>query len=165
MTEQWREIELYGLKYKVSNCGTFVGARGILKQRMNRDGYLDVTVGTMDKRTTVKVHRIVAILFIENPYDKKEVNHKDFNRANPRADNLEWVTHEENVKHSRDAGNYSGIQLGIKNVKCRLTEKQVLKIRELYDTKELTQMEIAKLYNIGWSTVHNIVFRFTWNHI
>ena len=40
--------------------------------------------------------------FIENPENKPEVNHKDFNRQNNKLENLEWVTHRENSLYSRD---------------------------------------------------------------
>jgi len=48
------------------------------------------------------VHRIVAKHFLERPEGKDFVNHKDKNRMNNHVDNLEWCTHDENMKH-RDA--------------------------------------------------------------
>jgi len=49
---------------------------------------------------TVTVHRLVAEAFVPNLSGKPQVNHKDSNRMNPRADNLEWVTAAENKEHS-----------------------------------------------------------------
>ena len=51
---------------------------------------------------THKVHRLVAKAFLPPPPSEKhtQVNHKDNNPANNRADNLEWVTRSENIQHS-----------------------------------------------------------------
>lgn len=48
------------------------------------------------------VHRLVAFAFIENddPINKTEVNHKDYNRINNRVENLEWISHADNVRYS-----------------------------------------------------------------
>lgn len=56
---------------------------------------------------SVRVNRLVAIAFLEQPHpDANEVNHIDFNRKNNCVDNLKWVTHQENILHSRKAGRY-----------------------------------------------------------
>ena len=44
-------------------------------------------------------HRIIAMLFIENPLEKKCVNHKDGDRSHNNIDNLEWCTYTENNRH------------------------------------------------------------------
>ena len=165
MKEVWKEIELYGLKYRISNHGRVVGKRGFIKQRLDNDGYPTITVGNINRRTSMKIHRLVATTFIPNPQKLPEVNHIDCNRQNSRADNLEWVTHQDNISHSVMMGNYNGKQLGEKNVRSRLTEDDVVDIRLMFDNGLMTQQELAKAYNVGWSTIHNIVFRLTWTHI
>ena len=50
------------------------------------------------------IHRIVASEFIDNPENKRTVNHKDGNKCNNHVDNLEWATYAENNKHARDTG-------------------------------------------------------------
>ena len=119
----------------------------------------------MNRRTSMKIHRLVATTFIPNPQKLPEVNHIDCNRQNSRADNLEWVTHQDNISHSVRMGNYNGKQLGEKNIRSRLTEDDVVDIRLMFDNGLMTQQELAKAYNVGWSTIHNIVFRLTWTHI
>lgn len=50
------------------------------------------------------LHRIVALLFIPNPENKPDVNHKDGNKLNNKASNLEWVTKSENIQHALKLG-------------------------------------------------------------
>jgi hypothetical protein len=50
------------------------------------------------------VHRILAICFIDNPLNKREVNHKDGDKSNNNLSNLEWVTTSENLLHAYNTG-------------------------------------------------------------
>lgn len=77
-------------------------ARGWLEMRfgINMHGYVTVRV---DKKAKL-LHRLVAIAFIPNPYNKKMVNHKDGNKLNNSIDNLEWCTNSENINHAVKMG-------------------------------------------------------------
>jgi len=110
MEEEWKTIDGFEGKYQVSNLGRvrsvyfsnrFVSKKPqnkILSQSDNGCGYLLVHLGT--KKKDFYVHRLVAEYFCENPDKKKCVNHKDYDRKNNRADNLEWTTYSENVLYS-----------------------------------------------------------------
>lgn len=78
-----------------------------ISQRLNADGYLQITVGKTGNRAQYRVHRMVAEAFIPNPENLPEVNHKDYNRTNNNVSNLEWSTHVDNVVYSAEAGHYS----------------------------------------------------------
>ena len=51
------------------------------------------------ERIQLQVHRIVASLFIPNPKNKPEVNHKNLNKSDNCVENREWVTKSENELH------------------------------------------------------------------
>lgn len=80
--------------------------------------YLQVDLWKNNIRTKFSVHRLVAEAFIPNPYDLPEVNHKDGNRENPNAENLEWCTRSQNINHA--------IQTGLRVYTKRLTEPELL---------------------------------------
>ena len=57
------------------------------------------------KRATFSVHRLVALLFIDNLNNCLEVNHIDFDKTNNSVDNLEWISRSDNMKHNFKKGN------------------------------------------------------------
>jgi DNA-binding XRE family transcriptional regulator len=93
------------------------------------------------------VHRLIAEAFVENPDGKLVVNHKDGNKRNNAASNLEWVTAGENVKHAYD----TGLKDRFKHRNRRPSPGNVLKIaRKRYG---VTQDELAKRLGVGRTTV------------
>ena len=64
-----------------------------------KSGYYHVNLINDTNRKILKVHRLVAKSFIENPENKPEVNHKDKNKLNNNVSNLEWNTRLENCQH------------------------------------------------------------------
>lgn len=77
---------------KTNNAGTQRVEERILKQRRDKDGYLAVCLSKEGKRYGRRVNRLVAEAFIPNPECLPVVNHKDENKQNNEADNLEWCT-------------------------------------------------------------------------
>ena len=165
-----RDFTYNGLEYRVFSDGRIMGlSRGkFLKTRINEDGYEEVTLGNMKKRKSgVRVHRIVAMMFVHNddPENKREVNHKDFDRSNNDYKNLEWVTHRENIAYSVANGNYSnGCRVGEKNGRSRLTESDVILIRKML-AENVRISDIAKQFKVGWSTIQHIKLGNTWKGV
>lgn len=62
-------------------------------------GYMFIGLSDGKKRTTFSVHQLVASLFLENPNNYTEVNHKDSDKSNNNIDNLEWISRSDNMKH------------------------------------------------------------------
>lgn len=120
--EIWKDIKGYEGLYKVSNRGNIkslnyrrkLGNERILPGSCDGKGYLQVGLCKNGVRRKFAIHRLVAEAFIENKYNKKEVNHIDGNKSNNHVDNLEWSTRSENVKHAYDNGLISK-KYGIKN--------------------------------------------------
>lgn len=100
--EEWKPIQGYEDRYKVSNMGRIRSRTKILATSM-RNKYAQVTLSNGDNRhrKQASVHRLVAEAFVENPYpnEYKYVNHKDENKRNNKADNLEWCTASYNLQY------------------------------------------------------------------
>lgn len=120
---QWKAIEGYEGYYEVSDNGcvrsldrvipdSAHGTRKIHGRVMkltksygrNDDGYLVVNLRKEYTTKVVPVHRLVAIAFIPNPNNFPTVNHRDGNKGNNCADNLEWVTYSDNNAHALRTG-------------------------------------------------------------
>lgn len=105
MEEIWKDIEGYEGKYQVSNLGN-VRSLDYRNTKMTRNlrpklraNYLFVRLQKQGIGKCPMVHRLVAKAFIPNPNNYPEVNHKDENKHNNRADNLEWCTRSYNITY------------------------------------------------------------------
>lgn len=103
-TEIWKDIVWYEWLYQVSNMGNIKGLwnwkEKILKRWKNKDWYLYIGLYNNWIRKTFKIHRLVALTFINNPENKKEINHINWIKTDNRLENLEWCTRSENIIHS-----------------------------------------------------------------
>ena len=104
--------------------------------------------------TSVRVHRLVGLAFIDNPLNKETVNHKNLEKRNNTVTNLEWLTNEENLKHAVD--NNAKRKAG--NVRKKLfTKEEVADIR-LKHEQGASYISIAREYNIkDFITIANVV--------
>lgn len=95
--ETWREIMIEDTCYFVSTLGRVLSLQRrkarLLKQWVQHDGYYYVEIKGIKRR----VHRLVAQAFISNPEGKPIVHHKDGNRRNNKAENLQWTTTAEHA--------------------------------------------------------------------
>lgn len=101
-------------EYQVDTNGIVYGKNGKpLKYSLNHKGYCIINFYINHKRTGFGIHTLVASQFISNNDPLKwQVNHIDGNKENNNVDNLEWVTPEENMRHSVDV---LGNNIGVKN--------------------------------------------------
>lgn len=100
MSTEWRDVPNYGGMYQVSITGVVrnsVTGR-VLRPGRCTNGYLRVALGRGSPNNLI--HRLVALAFCEGYVEGLDVNHKNGVRDDNRAENLEWVTRADNVRHS-----------------------------------------------------------------
>ena len=97
-----KKIKNYEM-YEIDECGVVYSLYNniVLKHIINTRGYAQVNLFN-GKSRLLRVHRLVAETFIENPNNFDQINHKDGNRTNNHISNLEWCNCAHNIQHSYD---------------------------------------------------------------
>lgn len=91
----------YSERYQVDDEGNIYGIHGRkMSLHANNNGYLHTMVRIDGENQTIFAHRAVAIAFVPGYKPGLTVNHKDGNKQNNHADNLEWMTMQENIQHA-----------------------------------------------------------------
>lgn len=86
--------------YYIEEDGTLYGENNRkLANSLNTWGYVQNILSTELGRKPFLRHRLVALAFIDNPENKKQVNHLDEEKTNNDISNLEWATAAENANH------------------------------------------------------------------
>ena len=169
--EIWKVIPGFK-RYEASSLGNIrtlnwknSGATVVMKPALSRRGYLTtVMLNDEGESKNVKVHRMVAFAFLGVPSDLNlTVNHINRIKSDNRPENLEYLTRIDN---SRDAWN-NGMQKwkGEDNNFSKLTEKQVLEIREKFIPFVYTKQQLADEYGVKVGTIKNVILRRSWNHV
>lgn len=150
--------EIYTPSWKGGKSGR------IMKPALDSNGYMrTMLVDNEGKNRTIKVHRIIAQTFIENPHQLKEVNHINGKKSDNRLSNLEWVSHQQNIRHSFD--NALQNNKGENNPTSKLSEKDVLEIRAKFKPRVYGRKKLAEEYKVKISTIKDVILRRSWMHI
>lgn len=129
--EIWKDIPEYEGLYQVSNLGNVRSLNynktkkiKVLKQGIQKKGYLFITLSKEGKHKSYNAHRLVAKVFIPNPNNLPQVNHKDEDKTNNSVENLEWCSAEYNVNYGtrtdRHRQNMIGKNIGNPKIKTML---------------------------------------------
>ena len=134
--------------YGISNLGNIKNLKkgNILTPYLNKNGYLTYTFCQNGVKKTFRIHRLVALYFIDNPNNLPYVNHKDGNKTNNKVENLEWCTAKENDNHAR---------------KNRLKNQEKPVIAENIETKETIAFksvtEAGAILGINTGTISKVL--------
>jgi hypothetical protein len=187
MLEIWKDVPGYEGFYKASDRGNFVscgrviteihGSRAAVKTYPGRlilpliykTGYRYITFSKNGFVKRYRAHIVIAKIFVPNPYNYPEINHKDENKGNNAASNLEWCSHVYNInygtgnkrKGQSQRGSIRIASSGENNHNSKLTENQVKSI--YYDIRTLK--EIANEYSVSFSLISLIKRKKTWKQV
>jgi len=181
--EIWKDAVGYEGLYEISSFGrvktlekilphnkfkhiTCVFKEKIMKISLDTKGYPSIVLRKNGIPKTLRVHRLMTEAFIPNPENKAYVNHINGIKHDNMLENLEWSTPSENESHAyRTKLKNSNSILGVKHFKAKLTEKDILEIREKFGNKTHTAKELAEEYGIGKRNIWYIHNRQLWNHV
>ena len=155
--------------YAISDDGKYVYniiSGNILSQQINNHGYHMVT---LTNGKGMQVHRLVAMMFVQNPYPEKfdQVNHKFGDKSDNRFQSLEWTDNSGNQLHAYRIGLQPKI-LGEAKHNARLTNEEVHSIcKVLQENPHWGGRSVQK--HLGFVNMADIITRIknrsNWLHI
>ena len=143
----WKPVPGYEGLYKINIDGKIVSLQKRnfgkeISKRIDRTGYWIVKLKNEIKYSSVYVHRVIALAFIDNPLNKSFVNHINGNKQDYNITNLEWVTASENMQHAFQHGLCHRFKSNNRAVIDRCNGKQYCSITEA-----------SEFYGISYSTL------------
>lgn len=165
--EIWKNIKKDGYNLKVSNFGKVIlikyNKEQLLNQYDNLFGYLYVAPSVNGKQKKFKIHKLITEAFIENPKNKKYINHKDGFKYNNFVENLEWCTASENIKHAYKTL-LNDNPIGEKSRASKLSNIQVREIKQdIYNGLKIK--DIALKFGVTKAEIYHIKNKKIWRHI
>lgn len=153
--------------YEINNVGMIRNAKtkAIKSQYVSSTGYYMVSLMVNGKSKPQRVHRLLAIEYIDNVRENERncINHIDGDKLNNDLSNLEWCTHAENMHHAFKTGLANNT--GENNGQAKLTKDKVLKIKTLLNEGVLSQYKIAAIYDVSRSCILGIKLGRLWSHV
>ena len=116
----------------------------VVHPKQNVAGYLQINVPI--RNTTTLVHRLVAETFLDNPKGYNEIDHRNHNRLDNRAENLRWCTHKENMGNS----NKPKVKIFWKDITAVSLDTD--EVYEFSRFKDITSLATLKGWGNGWGT-------------
>jgi len=163
--EVWKEAKGYE-DYHISNYGRIKSFKEniegiIILPQNNKQNYLSIKLSSNNIFKRFRIHRLVALNFIDNFNNLPAVNHKDGNKHNNHVSNLEWITHKDNMKHGKELllfrnGNYHPF--------AKLNSDKVINIKRLFN-EGMSKRQLSIKYEVDVKTIRGIINGVTWRHI
>lgn len=180
--EQWKDIQGFEGIYRVSNIGRIKTLTREVSKKMFGgsvckyirfgkimapdlvDGYHQITLSKKGAKKRFKVHRLVALVFVDNPDNKPFVNHIDADRTNNHFQNLEWCTSKENAQHCANLGRVSNNlphQRGEQINTAKLKEEDVVQIKR----SGKSNAELGRIFGVSKAAIRFIKIGKNWSHV
>ncbi len=147
----WSKVE------KTKGCWNWTGSKDTY-------GYGSIRIRVRGKIITPIASRISFLLENKEIPRGMCVCHKCDNPKCVRPSHLFLASHKENMRDMLKKGRRAST-VGLKNPKCKLTEKDVLEIRKLYKKGNITHVELAKKFGVGYGHISYIIRRLSWTNI
>lgn len=182
MAEEWKPVPLEGYcrLYQVSSLGRIksldrqvIEKTGLKRPHKGRlitpkksGAYLGVSFFSEGVGKRFYIHRLVAMAFIPNPFNKQFVNHLNFDCHDNRAENLEWVTPKENTAWSATAGRLKPGEV-LRGAECKRSKLTDELVRELRLTWRpgISMRALARQYEITPAAIYKILRGSSWRHV
>lgn len=170
--EEWREIQEFP-NYSISNLGNVMNNKTNRPMKLSiKCGYYHVSLTNKDCRKGCKVHRLVALAFIQNLENKTDVNHIDKNKLNNNVSNLNWMTRKENNQHKSNGLVYTSNKN--KPIIRMNVDEDILQIYNSIEDAGIWAFEnkLTKTSHNGRNAIGNCVnglsntaYRFKWKYL
>lgn len=164
----WEAAKGFEGYYLISPNGEVYSVRGrrLLKPFVNQKcGYAQVELNLNGAAAKHLIHRMVAEAYIPNPDSLPCVNHKDGNKRNNCAENLEWVSYGDNMKHASEHGLLK--TKGENNPASKLTEEDVRYIKAACKRgdREFGTAALGRKFGVDHKAISSIINGKTWREV
>lgn len=172
--EQWKDIKGYEGKYQISSFGNIksLARKSVYGDKLGdyhtvQERILKATITgkyymiKLEGNNSVTIHSLVAEAFLGERPNGMVINHIDQNPLNNFYKNIEYTTQVRNIEEANLRGNGN---IGTKQRDAKLTELEVLDIRQRIEAGE-SQVDIADFYNVSKTTICDIKAGRKWSHV
>jgi len=137
------------MEYRATKDGKIINAHGkVLKPYTHTDGYKQFKMYDSGKTTPMYVHRYVWICHKGNIQEGMQINHINSDKTDNRLENLEMITHTENIR---------------KREYCKLSMNICKEIRNKYMNTDISMKNLGIEYGVHETTIHNCIHKITWS--
>lgn len=158
--EIWKYIPGFKGLYEASNLGRIKALSSkthkkdlIFSTPPHPSGYYCICIRKNGLTRSMSVHRLVALAFHKRRKKSLQVNHKDGNKLNNRADNLQWVTKAKNIQHTFTHLGRVSSNMGIIRAANHLSKKVIcVNTGKVYDCAK----DAGDMLGLNFASIRNV---------